>query len=132
MQGFKVEGFTGLFLVLAAVLLALFLVAVVPTLVLTALWNALVASTFNGPEIGLLQGALLWSIVALLLYAWHQPEIAIEMRKEGTLPANWPDGSASKPLKRPKPLSSNKKGSDKQQWSEHWEKWRKQFGNEEK
>lgn len=121
MHVFQFQGLTGLLLLLGLVLVVVFTVTVLPTLVMTALWNAVVFDLFSGPEIGLWQGAILWAVVALALYAWIQPEFALKFADDDgdfTPPKGWEE--EDKPTKK---LDNDK------QWSEHWHNWRKQFGN---
>ena len=118
MHVFQFQGLTGLLLLLGIFLVVLFTVTVLPTLVMTALWNAVVFGLLGGPEIALGQGALLWAVVALGLYAWWQPDFALKFADDDgdfTPPAGWDEANESS-------------ASDEKNWSEHWHNWRKHLG----
>jgi hypothetical protein len=77
MQRLELSGWFGLFIIIASSLALLFLILVLPSMVATALWNAIVYETLGGPSVGLQQGFLLWSLVCVVLYAIFRPSIQV-------------------------------------------------------
>ena len=77
MQRLELSGWLGLFIIIGSSLAVLFLVLILPSMVATALWNALVYETLGGPVIGIQQGFLLWAIVCVVLYGIFRPSIHV-------------------------------------------------------
>lgn len=93
MHVFHIRGFSGLMMVLLAVLSMLVLVVLLPSTFMMVFWNALVFEAFRGPEIDLFQGFLLWAMTAALLKIIFKPEFKLQFQQirppksEGEKPA---------------------------------------------
>ena len=81
MHIFHIKGFSGFLMFLMAALATLFLVVGLPSIFMTVLWNATVFEAFQGPEVTLFQGFLLWVIAVILIKLIFQPEIHLEFQK---------------------------------------------------
>jgi hypothetical protein len=81
MQVFQIKGLSGLLMFILAVagLLALFLL--LPGAFMMVFWNAVVFEGFYGPEIGLIQGLLLWGVALLFIKLVMNPQISFQFRK---------------------------------------------------
>jgi hypothetical protein len=77
MQRLELSGWFGLIIIIGSSLATLFLVLVLPSMVATAVWNALVYETLGGPLMGLQQGFLLWALVCVVLYGIFRPSIQV-------------------------------------------------------
>ena len=77
MQRLELSGWFGLLIIVGSSLATLFLVLVLPSMVATAVWNALVYETLGGPLMGLQQGFLLWALVCVVLYSIFRPSIQV-------------------------------------------------------
>ena len=77
MQRLELSGWLGLLIIIASSLAVLFLVLILPSMVATALWNAVVYETLGGPIMGLQQGFLLWALVCVVLYGIFRPSIQV-------------------------------------------------------
>ncbi len=81
----QISGLRGLiFIAFVAVCLVAGFV-VFPGLVGMCLWNNLLSPYFNVPEINILQGVLLWSIVALIIYLSGSGRSVVQMKKAAQL-----------------------------------------------
>ena len=76
----------------------------------------------KGPEIGLLQGGILWGIIVLALQLIFKPQLAFSLEDLESDP-DFQDFKAS---------SDASKSVDDQQFSEHWKRWRDKFGSNSK
>jgi hypothetical protein len=105
---------------LFATLISLFVVLVLPSMICTALWNAVVYELFGGVMIQVWQGTLLWMSVVIGLWLWLKPEIqlSVETLDEDDLPLPF----QRKPLNKEAPKSKTPP-------SEHWLKWREKEKN---
>jgi hypothetical protein len=155
MQRLELSGWLGLLIIIASSLAVLFLVLILPSMVATALWNALIYETLGGPVVGLQQGFLLWSLVCVVLYAIFRPSIQVVLdeadlakmedvdfkfrkaksSKEKTLPEDKQRAKKTEAKKlRPSSLEaerfSQRSPASKEKApaapSAHWLKWRKQ------
>jgi hypothetical protein len=77
MQRVELSGWLGLLIILGSSLAGLFIVLILPSMVATAFWNALVYETLGGPLVGLQQGFLIWAMVCVALYGIFRPTINI-------------------------------------------------------
>jgi hypothetical protein len=126
MHAFEFKGFWGFVSFLVLLLLSLTLVLLVPSVLVTVAWNALVFESFKGVPIDLMQGALLWFATLLLLYALLQPEFVFELqaKEEPELPL---------PKAQPKALKKvEKRSSEESAKSSHWQQWRNRMDDEKK
>lgn len=81
----QISGFRGLiFIAFVAVCLVAGFV-VFPGLVGMCLWNNFLSEYLNLPEINILQGILLWSIVALIIYLSGSGRSVVQMKKAAQL-----------------------------------------------
>lgn len=48
-------------------------------------WNAVIAQSFNGPDINYIQAALLWSIIAISLLMGLKNSVSFRVQKENDL-----------------------------------------------
>jgi hypothetical protein len=150
MQRFEFSGWLGFLILILSTLSVLFITLILPSMVATALWNALIYETLGGPIIGLQQGFLLWAIVGVVLYGIFRPSIELvlddaslaeleEMNKQ--LSTKEPPKTNEKNTQptSPKPKENHltsqndvlslRSGSNKEKAnvpSAHWLKWRKQ------
>lgn len=81
MKVFEIKGIAGLLVFLGSVLLTLALVLIIPAAFMMVLWNAMVFELLGGPEIGLLQGMLLWVATAIVFKLVFNPQIEFEFKK---------------------------------------------------
>lgn len=77
MQRFEFSGWLGFLILIVSTLSVLFLTLILPSMVATALWNAIIYETLGGPVIGLQQGFLLWAMVGVVLYGIFRPSIEL-------------------------------------------------------
>ena len=120
MFSFQLNGWFGAFMMLILALVALFFAIVLPSMITTALWNALVFETFHGVKIGFLQGSLLWAMAVFTLLLWFKPSIQFDLRDMDDMDLDTMDS-----------LDPPKKSNDNER-SEHWKKWRKSLEEKEK
>ena len=81
----QISGLRGLiFIAFVAVCLVAGFV-VFPGLVGMCLWNTFLSEYLNLPEINILQGILLWSIVALIIYLSGSGRSVVQMKKAAQL-----------------------------------------------
>lgn len=81
MQIYQIKGFKGaLTFALAAIGVAI-LSVLLPSFLAQVFWNAIVFEGFNGPEIGLIQGALLWCISLILFKLIANPQVSFQFKK---------------------------------------------------
>ncbi|HEY9687452.1 MAG TPA: hypothetical protein V6C52_10790 [Coleofasciculaceae cyanobacterium] len=85
MHVFHIRGFSGIFMVLLAILAAIVILLLLPASFMMVLWNALVFEGLRGPEIDIYQGFLLWGSVMVLIKLIFKPEIKLELQQ---LPMN--------------------------------------------
>ena len=154
MQRFEFSGWLGFLILIVSTLSVLFLTLILPSMVATALWNALIYETLGGPVIGLQQGFLLWAMVGVVLYGIFRPSIELvldetsiaeleEMNKQLSSKEDTPkkpESTTKKSTTKPNsPLSGKQatptdvlslRGSSAKEKtnvpSAHWLKWRKQ------
>lgn len=81
MKVYYLNGFSGLLMILLAVVGVLALAFALPSAFMMVLWNALVFEGFSGPAIGFWQGSILWLIALLLFKLIFKPEISLEFKK---------------------------------------------------
>jgi hypothetical protein len=123
MFSFQFKGLLGIVAMFGLFLLTLFLAFVLPSMVATALWNALVYATLNGVKINLMQGGLLWVMFVMALLLYFKPSLKfgmdeMDLDQFDTSDANVNDKPSPKPSAEPR--------------SEHWKKWRKAAEDEKK
>jgi hypothetical protein len=80
MHIFQLKGFKSYLAFLTAVLLLVASVLALPAFLMQITWNAIILETFNGPEISLIQGFLLWGIMLILFKLLFNPEINFEFK----------------------------------------------------
>ena len=80
MHVFHVRGFSGVLMLALAVISAVLLLLLLPASFMMVLWNALVFESFQGPEIDLFQGFLLWGFIVVLLKLIFKPQIKFEFQ----------------------------------------------------
>ena len=114
MRVFEFKGIPGMVLLGAILLIGACVALFVPAAFMTALWNAIVHESLNGPEIRLSQGMLLWGVLALGLQLILKPQLQWKVAKEGD------DGLLPG---RDFPIEV-----DSKHLSVHWKNWRKQMG----
>jgi hypothetical protein len=119
MQAIEFKGFWGLLALLLIALLAVAFIVLVPSVLATVAWNALIFETFKGPEIDLLQGGLLWLALMLALYSVLQPEVVFEMHT---------NTEPELPPAKTKPTPKNK--PDSESVSTHWQQWRNRMNDD--
>jgi hypothetical protein len=122
MFSFQFKGFLGVLAMFGLFLLTVFLLFVLPSMVATAVWNALVYATLGGIKISLMQGGLLWVMVVMGLVLYFKPSLKIglddsEFDRLDTSDANFKE--------TPKVTPDEPR-------SEHWKKWRKAAEDEKK
>jgi hypothetical protein len=122
MFSFQFKGLLGILAMFGLFLLTLFLAFVLPSMVATALWNALIYATLDGIKINLLQGGLLWVMVVIGLVLYFKPSLTlgIDESEFDTL-----DTTDANPSQMPTSTPSEPR-------SEHWKKWRKAAEAEKK
>ena len=81
MQVFQIKGLTGLIVFILAVLGLLALFIALPSAFLMVFWNAVVFEGFEGPQIGLLQGMLLWAAALISLKLVMNPQVSFQFKK---------------------------------------------------
>ncbi len=81
MQIYQVKGFKGALAFGLAVVGVAILSVLLPSFLAQVFWNAIVFEGFSGPEIGLLQGALLWAAVLILFKLIANPQISFQFKK---------------------------------------------------
>ncbi len=81
MQVFQIKGLSGLIVFILAMLGLLALFIALPSAFLMVFWNAVVFEGFEGPQIGLFQGMLLWAAVLISLKLVMNPQISFQFKK---------------------------------------------------
>ncbi len=81
MQIYQIKGFKGLLAFILAVVGVAILSVLLPSFIAQVFWNAIVFEGLGGPEIGLLQGALLWSASLILFKLVANPQISFQFKK---------------------------------------------------
>lgn len=81
MQVFQIKGLSGLIVFILAVLGLLALLMLLPSAFLMVFWNAVVFEGFEGPQIGLFQGMLLWVATLILIKLVMNPQISFQFKK---------------------------------------------------
>jgi hypothetical protein len=81
MHVFHIRGFSGILMVLLAVLAAIVILFLLPASFMMVLWNALVFEGLRGPEIDIYQGFLLWGAVMVMIKLIFKPEIKLELQQ---------------------------------------------------
>jgi hypothetical protein len=122
MLSFEFKGVTGVLAIIGLFLLSVFLVFVLPSMVATAVWNAIVFESLNGVKINLFQGCMLWSMAVIGLLLWLKPTFSFG--SEDDLPQDASLFSGDEDL--------DERSSAPRQHSEHWKKWRKAAEDEKK
>jgi hypothetical protein len=117
MSFFAFKGLGGVLLLCFLVVCAVFFTLLLPSMVLTALWNALVFETLKGPTIGLAQGLLLWAMALASLALWLRPNVQLRMGHHG-LEDDLDDDDDEPQAPEPPPKSQGVK------YSAHWQAWR--------
>lgn len=118
MFSFQFKGLLGIVAMFGLFLLTLFLVFILPSMVATALWNALVYATLGGVKINLMQGGLLWVMTVLGLLLYFKPTLKFGIEDSDFEHLNT-DDDATTSASKPDPTTHNTPRS------EHWKKWRK-------
>jgi hypothetical protein len=77
MQVFHFKGFSAILVVLLVLVAALAILVALPSAFMMVLWNALIFEAAKGPEISILQGALLWGFIALTIKAVFFPSLGL-------------------------------------------------------
>jgi hypothetical protein len=77
MNRLEFSGWLAFFAMIASTIAVLFIFFLLPSMVATALWNAVVYETLGGPTIGIQQGFLLWAMVCVVLYGIFRPSIQV-------------------------------------------------------
>jgi len=80
MHVFHIRGFSGLLLLLLAVISTLALAVLLPAAFMMVFWNAVVYEAFQGPELNLYQGFLLWGALAVAIKVLLKPEIKFQFQ----------------------------------------------------
>jgi hypothetical protein len=80
MHVFHIRGFSGILLLLLAILAAVTILLVLPSAFMMVLWNALVYEGFKGAEIDIYQGSLLWGVMVVLIKLIFKPEIQLQFQ----------------------------------------------------
>jgi hypothetical protein len=102
MHVFHIRGISGLLVLLLAIVAALVVFLLLPAVFMMVLWNALVYEGFQGPQIGLSEGFLLWGMVAVLIQLIFKPKIQLQFQsvkaagKSSSSKAEQPDALAMK------------------------------------
>ena len=78
---FEIRGITGFFTLIVGVILAVACVTLLPAAIVMVFWNAFVFETFQGPEIQLFQGFLIWTLIVLLIKLFADPQIHFEFKQ---------------------------------------------------
>ena len=73
----KINGFRGLLMALFVVGCTLTGFIVFPAWILSKLWNHILAAMTTLPTITLVQGAILWAIIALMIYQFTSRRFSI-------------------------------------------------------
>lgn len=81
MKMIEIKGFSGLMMLLFGTLMTVLLIVALPAAFMMTLWNAIIFEGFNGPEISLLQGLLLWLAALISFKLIANPEIVVEFQK---------------------------------------------------
>ncbi len=87
-KNFKVVQINGLsgILFLVLIVTGLFCGFVIfPIWVIMTVWNAVVADIFYGPVINYIQAAMLWILVALVLYLILKNSVSIKIQRDANL-----------------------------------------------
>lgn len=93
MNMIEIKGFKGWVMFLLSALASIALAIGLPSAFMMTLWNAVVFEGFRGPEIGFLQGVLLWIAAGIAFKLIANPEIVVEFHKmddTNTPPSNKP------------------------------------------
>ncbi|MBY0449589.1 MAG: hypothetical protein K2X01_03060 [Cyanobacteria bacterium] len=90
---FEIRGVTGFITLIVGAILAVACVTIVPAAVVMVFWNAFVFETFQGPEIQLHQGFLIWTLIVLLIKLFADPQIHFEFKQLSDLPGDLPGDS---------------------------------------
>jgi len=85
MHVFHIRGFSGILLLLLAMLAAITLLLVLPSAFMMVLWNALVFEGFKGVEIDIYQGFLLWGFIVVMIKLIFKPEIQLQFQNGKTI-----------------------------------------------
>lgn len=93
MHVFHIRGFSGVLMVILAVISTVLLLMLLPASFLMVLWNALIFESAIGPEISIYQGFMLWGFIVVLLKLIFNPQIKFEFQ-------SMPNGKKGKPLTR--------------------------------
>ena len=123
MSFFAFKGLGGVLLLCFLVMCALFFTLLLPSMVITALWNALVFETLKGPTIGLAQGLLLWAMALASLALWLRPNVQLHMGHHGLEEDLDTDEQDDEEPPHPA-LPPSKRGSGGVKYSAHWQAWR--------
>lgn len=104
--------------VIAIVLAALFALVVLPSMIITALWNALLFESLHlMGEIALSQGVLLWLMLLASAFLVFDIDLKALLSPDKDAPSPFDDGEDA--FRSDAPL-------DESEYSEHWKKWRKE------
>jgi hypothetical protein len=122
MFSFQFKGFLGVLAMFGLFLLTLFLAFVLPSMVATALWNALFYATLGGIKINLMQGGLLWVMLVIGLVLYFKPSLKIGIDESDFDRLDTSDAN----------FKETPKADPKEPRSEHWKKWRKAAEDEKK
>ena len=125
MHIFEFKGFTGFLMVLLIFGVVLFLTMLLPAMLCTAVWNAVVFESFAGPKVTLLQGALLWIMLVFTTLLILKPDISGKLKQIESLED---DDFFDEDF-----FSSHSKDSQSsvEKHSEHWKKWRQALEKKE-
>jgi hypothetical protein len=105
MHVFHIKGFSGILLLILAIVSAIALFLLLPATFMMVLWNALIFEGIKGPEINLYQGFLIWGIVLVMVKLVFKPEIQLQFQKHAStptksnLPASKPESNATEAAK---------------------------------
>lgn len=80
MQVFHIRGFSGILLLLLAMVAAVLLLFLLPASFMMVLWNALAYEGLKAPEIDLYQGFLLWGAMLVMIKLVFKPEIKLQFQ----------------------------------------------------
>ena len=123
MQVFNTRNWGSMVSLVVSVLLTAFVLLVLPAMVVTALWNAVVWGWLHGPEVSIGQGLLLWGIVLLGLQLLFKFEwtVSVEEADEADRIMEAMERSRE---------DAAKPALNKEEMPEHWKRWHRQLKDE--
>ncbi len=81
----QINGLSGI-LFLALVVTGVFCGFVIfPIWIIMTVWNAVVSDIFYGPAINYIQAAMLWTLLALILYLMLKNSVSIKIQRDSNL-----------------------------------------------